>query len=112
MICSSRKDMEGKLPKIRILDDSNPQKPVVRMANLCVASSHTVRHLFLLMMNEENSLLLVSPLYLSTMLHISSGIIYLSIIVRSSMEEVNIFAFFSLTTEISLFVNQHHLFSC
>ncbi|OAY70607.1 Alpha-glucan phosphorylase, H isozyme, partial [Ananas comosus] len=42
MICSSRKDMEGKLPKIRILDDSNPQKPVVRMANLCVASSHTV----------------------------------------------------------------------
>ncbi|XP_019706257.1 alpha-glucan phosphorylase, H isozyme [Elaeis guineensis] len=42
MIHSSRTDMESKLPSMRILDSSNPEKPVVRMANLCVVSSHTV----------------------------------------------------------------------
>lgn len=34
--------MVEKLPGMQILDNSNPQKPVVRMANLCVVSSHTV----------------------------------------------------------------------
>ncbi|KAG8054731.1 hypothetical protein GUJ93_ZPchr0001g29901 [Zizania palustris] len=42
MVISTRKEMEGKLDSLRILDDSNPQKPVVRMANLCVVSAHTV----------------------------------------------------------------------
>ncbi|KAI4383881.1 hypothetical protein MLD38_009673 [Melastoma candidum] len=41
MVSSKRTDLENKLPSIRILD-SNPQKPVVRMANLCVVSAHTV----------------------------------------------------------------------
>ncbi|CDP09144.1 unnamed protein product [Coffea canephora] len=38
---STRPDLETKLSSIRILDH-NPQKPVVRMANLCVVSSHMV----------------------------------------------------------------------
>lgn len=42
MIKSTRSDMESKLPAMLILDGSNPQKPVVRMANLCVVSSHSV----------------------------------------------------------------------
>ncbi|XP_077238802.1 alpha-glucan phosphorylase 2 isoform X2 [Tasmannia lanceolata] len=42
MIRSTRTDMESKLSSMRILDSSNPLKPVVRMANLCVVSSHTV----------------------------------------------------------------------
>ncbi|KAB1225781.1 Alpha-glucan phosphorylase, H isozyme [Morella rubra] len=41
MIREEHTDLESKLPGIRILDD-NPQKPVVRMANLCVVSAHTV----------------------------------------------------------------------
>ncbi|KAL3829101.1 hypothetical protein ACJIZ3_017903 [Penstemon smallii] len=41
MIKSTRPDLEGKLPDLRVLDN-NPQKAVVRMANLCVVSSHTV----------------------------------------------------------------------
>ncbi|KAL3530842.1 hypothetical protein ACH5RR_010164 [Cinchona calisaya] len=41
MIQSTRHDLESKVSSIRILDH-NPQKPVVRMANLCVVSSHTV----------------------------------------------------------------------
>ncbi|KAK4772201.1 hypothetical protein SAY86_013976 [Trapa natans] len=41
MIHTSRTDLESKLTSMRILDNS-PQKPVVRMANLCVVSSHTV----------------------------------------------------------------------
>ncbi|KAJ9146757.1 hypothetical protein P3X46_028987 [Hevea brasiliensis] len=41
LIRSSRTDLESKLPSMCILDN-NPQKPVVRMANLCVVSSHTV----------------------------------------------------------------------
>lgn len=45
MIKSARTDMESNLATMRILDDSNPQKPVVRMANLCVISSHTVKEL-------------------------------------------------------------------
>ncbi|XP_068638100.1 alpha-glucan phosphorylase, H isozyme [Aristolochia californica] len=41
-ILSTRSDMASKIPGMRILDSSNPQKTVVRMANLCVVSSHTV----------------------------------------------------------------------
>ncbi|KAK9158986.1 hypothetical protein Scep_005560 [Stephania cephalantha] len=41
-IRSTRTDLESKLPALCILDNSNPQKPVVRMANLCVVSAHTV----------------------------------------------------------------------
>lgn len=41
MIKLTRPDLEGKLSSMRILDH-NPQKPVVRMANLCVVSSHSV----------------------------------------------------------------------
>ena len=41
-IRSTRVDLEDKLSSLSILDH-NPQKPVVRMANLCVVSSHTVR---------------------------------------------------------------------
>ncbi|KZV42701.1 glycogen phosphorylase [Dorcoceras hygrometricum] len=40
LIKSTKPDLEGNLPALRILDD-NPQKAVVRMANLCVVSSHT-----------------------------------------------------------------------
>ncbi|XLR49710.1 hypothetical protein S83_000382 [Arachis hypogaea] len=39
MITSTRFDLESELSNMRILDN-NPQKPVVRMANLCVVSSH------------------------------------------------------------------------
>lgn len=42
MIISKHKEMEGKIDSMKVLDNSNPQKPVVRMANLCVVSSHTV----------------------------------------------------------------------
>jgi starch phosphorylase len=45
MIQKTRTDLESKLPSMRILDD-NLQKPVVRMANLCVVSAHTVRGAF------------------------------------------------------------------
>lgn len=41
MVHSTRSDLESKIPSMRILDD-NPKKPVVRMANLCVVSAHTV----------------------------------------------------------------------
>lgn len=41
MIRSTRSDLESKIPSMCILDN-NPQKPVVRMANLCVISAHTV----------------------------------------------------------------------
>ncbi|GMH07382.1 hypothetical protein Nepgr_009222 [Nepenthes gracilis] len=41
MIHSTRTDLESRLQTMRILDN-NRQKPVVRMANLCVVSSHTV----------------------------------------------------------------------
>ncbi|KAL0285210.1 UNVERIFIED_CONTAM: Alpha-glucan phosphorylase, H isozyme [Sesamum radiatum] len=40
MIKSTRPDLEGKLPGLRVLDN-NSQKAIVRMANLCVVSSHT-----------------------------------------------------------------------
>uniref|UniRef100_A0A1J3JS52 Alpha-1,4 glucan phosphorylase n=1 Tax=Noccaea caerulescens TaxID=107243 RepID=A0A1J3JS52_NOCCA len=40
-IRNTRVDLEDKLSALSILDN-NPQKPVVRMANLCVVSSHTV----------------------------------------------------------------------
>ncbi|KAF6153471.1 hypothetical protein GIB67_027338 [Kingdonia uniflora] len=42
MIHSTRKDLESKIPSLCILDSSNPQKSVVRMANMCVVSAHTV----------------------------------------------------------------------
>lgn len=42
MIHSTRSDLGSKVSSMCILDSSNPQKPVVRMANLCVVSSHTV----------------------------------------------------------------------
>ncbi|PWA53785.1 alpha-glucan phosphorylase, H isozyme [Artemisia annua] len=41
MIKSTRPDLESKISDMRILDH-NPNKPVVRMANLCVVSGHTV----------------------------------------------------------------------
>ncbi|KAH9609746.1 hypothetical protein KSS87_012736 [Heliosperma pusillum] len=41
MIRSTRPDLEDKVNSLCILDN-NPQKPVVRMANLCVVSAHTV----------------------------------------------------------------------
>lgn len=41
MIKTTRLDLESELSTIRILDN-NPQKPVVRMANLCVVASHAV----------------------------------------------------------------------
>ncbi|ONM36385.1 starch phoshorylase2 [Zea mays] len=42
LVISKHKEMEGKIDSMKVLDNSNPQKPVVRMANLCVVSSHTV----------------------------------------------------------------------
>lgn len=42
MIQSTKPNLEAKIPDLRVLDN-NPQKPVVRMANLCVVSAHTVR---------------------------------------------------------------------
>jgi starch phosphorylase len=41
LVISTRKDIEGKLDSMSVLDNS-PQKPVVRMANLCVVAAHTV----------------------------------------------------------------------
>ncbi|KAH9661765.1 alpha-glucan phosphorylase 2 [Citrus sinensis] len=41
MVRSTRSDLESKIPSMCILDN-NPKKPVVRMANLCVVSAHTV----------------------------------------------------------------------
>ncbi|XP_047339420.1 alpha-glucan phosphorylase, H isozyme [Impatiens glandulifera] len=41
MVKSTSPDLEHKLSSLCILDN-NPQKPVVRMANLCVVSSHSV----------------------------------------------------------------------
>jgi starch phosphorylase len=46
LVISKHKDMEGKIDSMKVLDSSNPQKPVVRMANLCVVSSHTVNIFF------------------------------------------------------------------
>ncbi|GMP52724.1 hypothetical protein CsSME_00018434 [Camellia sinensis var. sinensis] len=40
MIRSTNPELESKLSSMRVMD-KNPQKPVVRMANLCVVSSHT-----------------------------------------------------------------------
>ncbi|PIA54415.1 hypothetical protein AQUCO_00900755v1 [Aquilegia coerulea] len=42
MVHSTQPDLESKLPSLCILDTSNPQKSVVRMANLCVVTAHTV----------------------------------------------------------------------
>ncbi|KAF3775924.1 Alpha-glucan phosphorylase 2 [Nymphaea thermarum] len=41
-IHSSWPDLGSRLERMRILDSSNPHKAVLRMANLCVVSSHTV----------------------------------------------------------------------
>jgi glycogen phosphorylase len=46
LVISSHKEMEGKIDSMKVLDSSNPEKPVVRMANLCVVSSHTVYTVF------------------------------------------------------------------
>ena len=43
--------MENRLNNMCIIDDSNPHKPAVRMANLCVVSSHTVNGVALLHRN-------------------------------------------------------------
>ena len=48
MICSSQPNMQNRLNNMCIIDYSNPHKPVVRMANLCVVSSHTVNGVALL----------------------------------------------------------------
>ncbi|GMJ15505.1 alpha-glucan phosphorylase 2, Arabidopsis thaliana alpha-glucan phosphorylase 2 [Hibiscus trionum] len=42
MINATRPDLHHKLAAMLILDDHDPHNPVVRMANLCVLSSHTV----------------------------------------------------------------------
>ncbi|CAL5339074.1 unnamed protein product [Camellia sinensis] len=47
MIRSTKPELESKLSSMRIMDN-NPPKPVVRMANLCVVSSHTVNGVALL----------------------------------------------------------------
>ena len=46
MIHAAQNNLEHKIDSLRILDN-NPQKPVVRMANLCVLSAHSVRNLTL-----------------------------------------------------------------
>ncbi|WJX71466.1 glycogen phosphorylase [Trifolium repens] len=46
LITKTRLDLESELSNIRILDN-NPQKPVVRMANLCVVSAHTQQWLLI-----------------------------------------------------------------
>lgn len=46
MVRATRPDLESKVTSICVLDN-NPQKPVVRMANLCVVSSHTVSYSFI-----------------------------------------------------------------
>ena len=51
MICSSQPNMDNRLNNMCIIDDSNPHKPVVRMENLCVVSSHTVNGVALLHSN-------------------------------------------------------------
>lgn len=51
MIRSSQPNMVSRLNNMRIIDDSNPLKPAVRMANLCVVSSHTVNGVALLHSN-------------------------------------------------------------
>lgn len=45
LIRSTRTDLESEISNMCILDN-NPKKPVVRMANLCVVSAHTVRSSF------------------------------------------------------------------
>ncbi|KAK2367038.1 alpha-glucan phosphorylase, H isozyme [Trifolium repens] len=46
LITKTRLDLESELSNIRILDN-NPQKPVVRMDNLCVVSAHTQQWLLI-----------------------------------------------------------------
>jgi hypothetical protein len=55
--------MEGKIDSMKVLDSSNPQKPVVRMANLCVVSSHTVNTLF--QFNIASNAGFASPLHVT-----------------------------------------------
>lgn len=41
LVKTQRPELEGQLQGLRVLDD-NPEKPVARMANLCVVSAHAV----------------------------------------------------------------------
>ncbi|KAH7288711.1 hypothetical protein KP509_31G037900 [Ceratopteris richardii] len=42
LLHTKRPDLERKLGSLRIIDYSNPQKVVIRMAHVCVIASHTV----------------------------------------------------------------------
>ncbi|MCO5586056.1 hypothetical protein L7F22_039995 [Adiantum nelumboides] len=42
LLHARRPDLERKLGELRVIDYSNPQKVLVRMAHMCVVSSHTV----------------------------------------------------------------------
>lgn len=42
LLHTKRPDLERKVGELRIIDHSNPQKVLVRMAHMCVISSHTV----------------------------------------------------------------------
>lgn len=42
LLHTKRPDLESKISDLRIIDNSNAEKVVVRMAHLCVVSSHTV----------------------------------------------------------------------
>ena len=61
MICSSQPNMENRLNNMCIIDDSNPHKPAVRMANLCVVSSHTVS---ILLLNQAIMICIFHQLYI------------------------------------------------
>lgn len=42
LLHAKRPDLERKVGELRVIDHSNPQKVLVRMAHMCVISSHTV----------------------------------------------------------------------
>ncbi|KAI5073951.1 hypothetical protein GOP47_0011964 [Adiantum capillus-veneris] len=42
LLHTKRPDLESKISDLRVIDSSNPNKVVIRMAHLCVISSHTV----------------------------------------------------------------------
>jgi len=63
MIESTRPDLKNKIADMRILDH-NPNKPVVRMANLCVVSGHTVRCLHSKIVGGTNLLIIIFYIFL------------------------------------------------